>query len=188
MQSDAMTDSSHEQRTQTERQIQQRKWEKFANVLRHSADTEHHGGPADRVVFEDGQHDSANGLKSPVLSDEQQSDLGTLGTDNTVDEPSTNGIAEDGFELVVNKRNRTQKQVNGNVWSGAATHLKELHSTSSSVSTTTPHSVNSVSTQPSNKLRVSSAATTNSTASLNAKNAQNKNLTTKTSPCKSYSF
>jgi hypothetical protein len=163
---------------QTERQMQQQKWQKFADVLRHSVDAEHQSGNASvERSTEDQQQagfDSVNGLKSPVLSDEQQSDF----TDLAVDE-SSNGVAEDGFELVINKRNRTQKQkqMNGNVWSGAsASHLKELHSSSSS-STTAPHSTSTNSSSSQSKLRV-----TSTTAS--SKNAQNKTLTTKTSQCK----
>lgn len=173
-----MTDSAQEQTLQAERQMQQQKWQKFADVLRNSVETEQNygGGIGERVIFENGQQqsafDSANGLKSPVSSDEQQSDF----TDLAVDD-SSNGVAEDGFEVVVNnKRNRSlkQKQINGNVWNGAATHLKELHSSSSS-SATAPHSTNS-STQ-SSKLWVNSA-----TAPPNSKTAQNKPL--KSSPCK----
>lgn len=169
-----MTDSSQEQRSQTERQIHQQKWEKFANNLRHSVETEHGGNGEDQQP----SFDLANGLKSPVLS-EEQSDLGT---------ESSNGNGEDGFELVIKKRNRSQKQkqVNGSVWNGTSI-LKDSSSNTNSANNTasppiTQHSTTNISTQLT-KLRVTPA--TNTTASTNSKNAQNKNLTTKTSSCKS---
>lgn len=173
-----MTDASQEQ-SQTERQIQRKKWQNFADQLRHSVDAVEHS--ADRVYDETRQpgDPSSNGLKSPI-SDGQRSEFGT---DPVVDEPSNGGMAEDGFEVVVKKKIRAQlrnKPMNGNVWSGtAANHLKELHSSSSSSSTTAaPHSGNSSS--QSSKLR---AASSSSTTTSNSK-PQNRNLSTKNTPCK----